>query len=459
MARREELLRAEAEGWQELEEIVASLPPERLVRLGLNAEGWAVRDLMAHIAFWCEDAARALSEIAAGTFDRSAEPEGDERIDAINDRVFERSRTRPVVDVREELHRARAAMLERFGHSPDVDSAYWTAWTCVLAPDAVADCQLVVQLAEKTLAADPKNCDKLQHLGAVLYRAGRFSEGLGRFEPAVQADPDDELSSDDLLMFLTLLVVAGSVTSCASSGVSFLSCSTTTGSRTITSCPSVLRPVGPTTRKSRTPGSASGATVKRSAIFVRFGSFPSLSSSIGVTTSPVTRDPEGSGWSSLPPVPGLDEDDGSSGRFIWLFPNAALAVLPNHVFTLLARPEGPERTVERTAISMHRDVADHASDSALGELARFWDAVNREDIAIIERVQRGLASRAYPGGPMCFRFEEPIHRFQNMLIDRMVGVDRVPPGDERGDGPMFPPGASHGEGEAGGSASARSPLR
>jgi hypothetical protein len=30
---------------------------------------------------------------------------------------------------------------------------------------------------------------------------------------------------------------------------------------------------------------------------------------------------------------------------------------------------------------------------------------------------------------MCYRFEEPIHRFQNMLIDRMVGSDRVPAGD------------------------------
>ena len=158
----------------------------------------------------------------------------------------------------------------------------------------------------------------------------------------------------------------------------------------------------------------------------------------GMTTSPVTRDPEGAGWSSLPPVPGLDADDGRSGRFLWLFPNAALAVLPNHVFTLLARPESAERTVERTAISLHHDVVGRASGAALDELARFWEIVNHEDIAVIERVQRGLASRAYPGGPTCFRFEETIHRFQNMLIDRMVGVDRVPPGDARGDGPMFP---------------------
>jgi hypothetical protein len=38
---------------------------------------------------------------------------------------------------------------------------------------------------------------------------------------------------------------------------------------------------------------------------------------------------------------------------------------------------------------------------------------------------------------MCYRFEEPLHRFQNMIIDRMVGIDRVPVGDEATIRPMF----------------------
>jgi hypothetical protein len=50
------------------------VPPDRLEPPGLNAEGWAVRDVMWHVAFWCADAARALSEIAEGRFDRVSEP-------------------------------------------------------------------------------------------------------------------------------------------------------------------------------------------------------------------------------------------------------------------------------------------------------------------------------------------------------------------------------------------------
>jgi hypothetical protein len=38
---------------------------------------------------------------------------------------------------------------------------------------------------------------------------------------------------------------------------------------------------------------------------------------------------------------------------------------------------------------------------------------------------------------MCYRFEEPVHRFQNMLADRMVGIDRIPEGDSEEQVPMF----------------------
>src|SRR5262249_15120705 len=71
---------------------------------------------------------------------------------------------------RDEYHKVCAGMLERFGPKADTDLGYWTVWTCVLGPDAVSDWKPVVDLAEKSLAADPKNYDKLGHLGAVLYR-------------------------------------------------------------------------------------------------------------------------------------------------------------------------------------------------------------------------------------------------------------------------------------------------
>jgi phenylpropionate dioxygenase-like ring-hydroxylating dioxygenase large terminal subunit len=157
----------------------------------------------------------------------------------------------------------------------------------------------------------------------------------------------------------------------------------------------------------------------------------------GMSTSPISRD-TASGWTALTAAPDLEGDDAVSGRFVWILPNVALSVLPNHVFTVIATPLGHDRTVERTTIGLPPHTAgDPAIAPALEVLAAFWDHVNTEDVDIVERVQQGIATEAYTGGRMCFRFEEPLHRFQNMLIDRMVGIERVPDGDRDSDGPMF----------------------
>ncbi len=67
----------------------------------------------------------------------------------------------------------------------------------------------------------------------------------------------------------------------------------------------------------------------------------------------------------------------------------------------------------------------------------FWDLVNLQDIQIVERVQEGISNPAYPGGRMCYQFEETLHRYQNIVIDKMVGIDRIPPGDEEESVRMF----------------------
>ena len=111
----------------------------------------------------------------------------------------------------------------------------------------------------------------------------------------------------------------------------------------------------------------------------------------------------------------------------------AINALPNHTFLMLTRPASAGHTSEVTyLLAPPESVAAHGADDAVDGLLTFWDEVNREDIAIVERVQQGLADTAYTGGRMCYRFEESVHRFQNMVIDRMVGVRRVPAGDPTG---------------------------
>jgi tetratricopeptide (TPR) repeat protein len=82
-----------------------------------------------------------------------------------------------------------AGMLKTFEKSEfNIDETL--AWTCVLAPDAVANYQRVVELAEQVVKGAPKNPDALRTLGAVYYRAGRYDEALKRLLEAVELQED-----------------------------------------------------------------------------------------------------------------------------------------------------------------------------------------------------------------------------------------------------------------------------
>lgn len=159
----------------------------------------------------------------------------------------------------------------------------------------------------------------------------------------------------------------------------------------------------------------------------------------GMTTTPVSQG-DGGEWLALPPSENIQESDLISGRHIALFPNVAMSVLPNHVFVYILRPSSHDRTLESTTILTHDEsVQGEGAKDALTALGTFWDEVNLEDVHIVERVQQGVSTPEYDGGRMCYRFEEPVHRFQNMIIDKMVGVSRIPEGDKEEQAPMFVP--------------------
>jgi choline monooxygenase len=150
----------------------------------------------------------------------------------------------------------------------------------------------------------------------------------------------------------------------------------------------------------------------------------------GQTTTPVSGD-ERDDWLALPAADGLDESDRVSGRFVAIFPNVILSVLPNHVWMMRLDPIAPGLTRETCTMLLppsHSGV----TDTMIASTRDFWLDVNREDIEIVVRGQRGLTRGGLPAGPLAPRFEEPLHRFHNMLADHMTGVRAVPLGDRPG---------------------------
>jgi tetratricopeptide (TPR) repeat protein len=81
-----------------------------------------------------------------------------------------------------------ASVLKQFGQTKDPDEASSVAWTCVLAPDAVPDQKIPMQLAEKVVSRVPRGPAALNTLGAAHYRAGQLDKAIQRLNEAIQAD-------------------------------------------------------------------------------------------------------------------------------------------------------------------------------------------------------------------------------------------------------------------------------
>jgi len=132
----------------------------------------------------------------------------------------------------------------------------------------------------------------------------------------------------------------------------------------------------------------------------------------------------------LPAMPGLSETEANSGYFPFIFPNLATFILPHHVFVLTMKPTSIDHTHEFGDLLVHSSLLTHPLvEEKCEEIFRFYDMVNLQDISAVERVQQGIQARAYQGGRMSYRFEEPVHRFQNMIIDYLTNEKRQYPAD------------------------------
>jgi tetratricopeptide (TPR) repeat protein len=103
------------------------------------------------------------------------------------------------------LRRACSDLLDRFGTTSDPHIANTGAWCCLLGPDAVADREAAVRLAELAVndAAESEKANHLNTLGAALYRAGRFEEAIRRLEEGIRKRGGKSLPQDWVFLALS----------------------------------------------------------------------------------------------------------------------------------------------------------------------------------------------------------------------------------------------------------------
>ena len=110
------------------------------------------------------------------------------------------------------------------------------------------------------------------------------------------------------------------------------------------------------------------------------------------------------------PAPYELRDGVSQSQYHLLWPNTTINILPGPANISIERwdPLSPERTVEVTDYFFGEDV----SEERIQEVIEFDTVVGNEDLALVERVQQGLESRAVDQGRLMPESEQLVHDFQ-----------------------------------------------
>ncbi len=121
----------EREAWTAFRSLIDAIAPERLEEPGVNAEGWTVKDVLWHVAYWWDDVAGMLDEMRTGSFVEP--PEDEAATDAENARVLEASRAMSLAEVEQVLDDARGRMLAAWEALPEPDEAAerWFVWETI----------------------------------------------------------------------------------------------------------------------------------------------------------------------------------------------------------------------------------------------------------------------------------------------------------------------------------------
>jgi len=124
----------------------------------------------------------------------------------------------------------------------------------------------------------------------------------------------------------------------------------------------------------------------------------------------------------LPHYPGLTDEQTRAGRWFVRFPMLGLEVFADQMMLFSCTPLAPDRTLEEIHFFLVGDEAASGERWAVERQEVFdtWEQINGEDVAELERLQRGRRSPAYTGGHLSPHWEVPVHQFNIMLLDAVL---------------------------------------
>ena len=113
-------------------------------------------------------------------------------------------------------------------------------------------------------------------------------------------------------------------------------------------------------------------------------------------------------------------DDSELAEYVVLYPNLLLGAHTDHFFAMRLDPLAPDGTVEDARLWCLDDAAAApAYAEARQRLRARWEEVFREDVDVVERMQRGRRSPAFDGGCFSPVMDTPSHAFHRWAALRL----------------------------------------
>jgi hypothetical protein len=113
---KEELLTAIHQSHAEIETCCTEATEEQLSQRPGPQPDWSMKDLIAHLTFWEQDMLTTLGNNALKTT-----PDWNDDTDAVNARVFEANKDRPLDDIRADFRRSLEQICDLMGSLSDAD--------------------------------------------------------------------------------------------------------------------------------------------------------------------------------------------------------------------------------------------------------------------------------------------------------------------------------------------------
>lgn len=122
----------------------------------------------------------------------------------------------------------------------------------------------------------------------------------------------------------------------------------------------------------------------------------------------------------LPDFNGLSDKWDEGAEYVAVYPNVLLGVQRDHVFAIILEPVDLENTVEHIELYYSKPPQDAPElDDLRVENAGLWKTVFREDIFVVEGMQKGRHGELFDGGRFSPAMDGPTHAFHHWVATQI----------------------------------------